>query len=475
MGKRNDIDKAVRNIKNWSERSEWSDELSAIVDAHLAPVCELIDISMEDLHQTMVEYDYGGMLFGVMFEDFLSRRLSPGNKNIIDDYLERRGWRESVAGRRYLQQLRDSVLSVYEAVAVSPGKYCELVDLARGGKIIRVHEHLGTQNMVKWDRIAARVLITNGKRTFSGGILPFPHEASQDLLGLLTKLRKQNDRKHSRKRKKGAKTNLPSSENPDYSFLRDACPAFTSTWLVHVLEQLQKPLPEIVNRDGDSLVFSETRFPFLTENAEEIAGRLDTAAEWERDDTQTDAWFWLAEPSTNAKRPRDGLAFNTSLEGQRPVDGTLELQPGVLRLLTNSLELAERGTGTLQELLHNLIGPALSLLQTPEQLMAGQPQHSSDRKCESTDNIDPKIEAEIIHHTLDQHYHRCLDEPIPALDNKTPRQCARSKTGREKVIEWLKLLENNELRRAAEAGQEPYDSSWMWKELNLTSLTDVPR
>jgi len=468
MGKRNDIDKTVRNIKNWSERSEWSDELSAIFDAHLAPVCKLIDISMEDLQQTIVEYDYGGMLFGIVFEDFLSRRLLPRNKNIIDDYLERRGWRESVAGRRYLQRLRDSVLSVYEAVAVSPGQYCELVDLVRGGNTIRVHEHMGTQNMVKWDRIGARVLDMNGKYTFSGGILPFPREASQDLLSLLTKSRKQFDKKHSRKGKKSAKTNLPSSMNPDDLFLRDACPAFTSIWLVHILEQSQKPLPAMVNRDGDSLVFSETRFPFLTENAEEIAERLDVAAEWERDSPQADAWIWLPEPSKNAERPRDGLAFNTSLEGQRPISGTLELKPGALTLFTNSVELAVRGTDVLQELLHNLIGPALSLLQSPEQLMAGQPQLDSDRKGEPTENIDRKVEAEIIQHTLDQHYHRCLDEPIPALDNKTPRRCARSKMGRKKVIEWLKQLENNELRRAAEAGQEPYDSSWMWKELKLT-------
>jgi hypothetical protein len=162
------------------------------------------------------------------------------------------------------------------------------------------------------------------------------------------------------------------------------------------------------------------------------------------------------------------LAFNTSLEGQHPISGTLKLKPGALTLSTNSVELAERGTDVLQELLHNLIGPPLSLLQTPEQLMASQPKQDNDQQREPTENIDRKIEAEIIHRTLDQHYHRCLDEPIPALGNKTPRQCARNKTGRKKVIEWLKHLENNELRRAAEAGQEPYDSSWMWKELKLT-------
>jgi hypothetical protein len=468
MGKRHDIDKAVRNIKNWADRPEWSDELSIVFDTHFATVREYVEISPEEFHQNIVESDYGGMLFGMVFEDFLSRKLSPRNKNIIDDYLARRGWRESVTGRRYLQQLQNSILSLYEVIEVSPGKHCELTDLVRGGRAIRVHENMGTLNMVKWDRIAARVLNTNGKRAFSGGILPFPHKASQELLSVLTKSRKQFRRKHSRIADKGPKANPPSSESPDDVFLRDACPAFTAVWLAHILEQIQAPLPKIVNRDGASLVFCETRFRFLPENAQKIAARLDAAAEWERDGPQTDAWIWLPEPSTNAERPRDGLAFNTSLDGQRPISGTLELTPGTLTLFTNSTERAKSGTDVLQDLLHNLVDPALSLLQTPEQLMASQPQQDSNRKRGPTEGIDQKLEAKIIHQTMDQHYHRCLDEPIPALDNRTPRQCARNKTGRKKVTEWLKQLENNELRRALEAGQEPYDSSWMWKELKLT-------
>lgn len=87
---------------------------------------------------------------------------------------------------------------------------------------------------------------------------------------------------------------------------------------------------------------------------------------------------------------------------------------------------------------------------------------------EPTNSIDPEIAAEIIHNALDQHYRWCLDEPVPALDNKTLRQCATSEKGREKVMDWLKQLENNELHRAAGQGQTPYDSRWMWDELKLT-------
>ena len=467
MGKRSITDKAIRNIMNWAEQPEWLEEQATVFDAHLAPVCDRIDINQEDLVLELEEHGYGGMLFGVVFEDFISRRL-PDDKNIIDDYLKRRGWRESVPGRRYLQQLRDSVLSLYEVVEVSPGHHCDLRDLVRDGETFRVHERMGTQNLVKWDRLAARVLNMNGKHIFSGGILPFSREASQTLLRVLTESRKQFNKELPRAAGKKAAAKLMSSENLDELFLQDAGPAFTSIWLTHTLGRLHEPLPELVNRDGEALLFTETRFPFLAEQLEEIAQRLDTAPEWEHDNPDEHTWIWLPEPDVITNKPKRGMAIDTLQDGQRPISGTLELKSGVLTLTTNSMQRAERGQAVLETLLHGLVGPALSKLQTPEQLMTENESHQqSDGDRELTDTIDPEIAAEVIHNMLDQHYRQCLDEPIPMLGDKTPRQCAKSKAGREQVIEWLKYLENNELRRAAGQGQAPYDSSWMWEELKL--------
>ena len=407
------------------------------------------------------------MLFGMLFEDFVSHRF-PDDKNIIDDYLKRCGWRESVPGRRYLQQLRDSVLSLYEVVEVSPGHHCDLLDLVRGGEMFRVQEHMGTQNLVKWDRLAARVLNVDGKYIFSGGILAYPPEAAQSLLRVLSESRKQFDKELSRAASKKAAAKMLSSETLDELFLRDASPAFTSIWLTHTLERLHKPLPEMVNRDGEVLIFTETRFPFLTGQLGEIAQHLDAAPEWERDNPDEHTWIWFPQPNAIGNKPQRGMAVDTLQDGQRPISGTLELKSGVLTLTTNSIERAERGQDVLAALLHGLVGPALSKLQTPEQLMAENESHQqSNSGQEPVDTIDPEIAAEVIHNTLDQHYRQCLDEPIPMLSDKTPRQCAKSKRGREQVIEWLKYLENNELRRAADQGQEPYDSCWMWEALDL--------
>lgn len=470
MGKRSETDKAIRNLMNWAQRPEWAEEQAAVFDAHLDPVCERIDLTQDELIKELEEHGYGGMLFGVMFEDFISRRL-PDGRNLIDDYLQRRGWRESGPGRRYLQQLRDTVFSLYEVVEVTPGRHCNLRDLVRGGATLRVHEHMGTRGMVRWDHIAARVLTMNDKTVFSGGILPYSREATQKLLKLLADSRKQFDKQLARLTDNDLMAHLVASENLDDRFLRESCPAFTSLWIMDNLQRLQQPLPELVNRDGETLVFCETRFPFLSEQLEEIAHRLNTAVDWERDSPEGYTWSWLPETESTIGKPPDGMSIDSLQNGQQPLGGTLELTPGVVRLTTNSTERAQRGQAVLEKLLEGLVGPALSSLQTPAQLLEERRTH----RQEPADDIDPELEAEIIKHTLDQHYRRVLDEPIPSLGDKTPRQCVRSKKGREQVIEWLKLLENNELRRAAGQGQQPYDSRWMWDELKLERYREGPR
>jgi hypothetical protein len=39
--------------------------------------------------------------------------------------------------------------------------------------------------------------------------------------------------------------------------------------------------------------------------------------------------------------------------------------------------------------------------------------------------------------------------------------------GRQRVIGWLKSLENGESRRARKDGTSQYDFNWMWRELGV--------
>lgn len=462
MSRRQDTDKAIRNLMQWSERPEWATAQAAVFDAHLASVGERLGYSRDELGRELDEHGYWGMLFGIMFEDFISREPAPDGNNLIDDYLKHRGWRESLHGSRYLRLLRDSVLSLHEVVGVTRGHHCDVRDLVRGGEPVRVHEHMGTQNLVQWDRLAGRVLQWEGKYIFSGGILPFHQEAAQNLLRALKDARKKLTKATSRAAGKAA----PPPEAIDRLLLKEACPFFTQIWLMHTLEQLHSPLPELVNRDGESLVFTESHFPFEEKDRNAIIERLDAAADWERDPAGEPMWTWLPQDQGAGKRPEQGLSMQSFYEGQIPIGGMLELRSMALMFTTNSLERSERGKEALSSLLHELIGQPLTKIQTPEQLLT-DPARAVDDGNHAAAAIDPEIAAEVIHDYLDQHYRQCLDQPIPALNGKTPKQCTKSKSGREQVVEWLKYLENHEQHRAAKEGVEPYDFGWMWEELKL--------
>jgi hypothetical protein len=84
--------------------------------------------------------------------------------------------------------------------------------------------------------------------------------------------------------------------------------------------------------------------------------------------------------------------------------------------------------------------------------------------------LSPDEEQAIIQESMDRHYMRLLDEPVPMLGNITPRRAARSAKGREKLVAWLKLAENSAARPSGGSPMAGYDVTWMWEELGIANL-----
>ena len=121
----------------------------------------------------------------------------------------------------------------------------------------------------------------------------------------------------------------------------------------------------------------------------------------------------------------------------------------------------------IEALLGGLVGAPLMEHQTIEQVLAERPDRGSSPKLSG---LAPEEERQIIHNSMDQHYRRQLDEPIPALGNISPRRAARSAKGREKLVAWLKLLENHSAKRDPDDPMKSYDLSWIWRELDVADL-----
>ena len=242
------IDRATENLVEWSAREEWVPLHFEVFAAHLDPFANILDSPAEDIAEFLGEAFH--MLEVFIVEDFFTARFGEdGEPNVVDDYLKRRGWRETVAARRYLEALRDSTVSLYEVTGIDPGRSLTVRDLLLGGKAVTVEEKLGSEAAVLWDRVAARIVAVDGKMYFTGAILHFGHELSQLVLSGFDELARQAEREmRSEARKRGGKP-------PPRSVLREmmvrdlACAQmFTEYWLGNVILRAGALPPELHNR-----------------------------------------------------------------------------------------------------------------------------------------------------------------------------------------------------------------------------------
>lgn len=56
------------------------------------------------------------------------------------------------------------------------------------------------------------------------------------------------------------------------------------------------------------------------------------------------------------------------------------------------------------------------------------------------------------------------------LGNVSPRKAAKTKRGREKLVDWPKLPENALAQQEADSLMSGYDVRWMWNELGIGDL-----
>ena len=88
---------SLQGVMKWLRRDEWPEAFTDVLEKHLTPACSKWDLTIEELPSVIGE-DWYMNLWGCAFEDFLTREYDD-NRNIVDDYLKRRGWKESATNR----------------------------------------------------------------------------------------------------------------------------------------------------------------------------------------------------------------------------------------------------------------------------------------------------------------------------------------------------------------------------------------
>src|SRR5271170_6404680 len=443
-------------------RDDWKSSFEEVLGEHFGPAMQEFDLEYEEIGAAL-----GGgwdmTLWGVAFEDFLGRQFEPDGRNFVDEYLRRRGWNESAPTKAYMRGLRNSIMSLYEASAIVSGQSFLARDLVRGGDPLLISERTATRTLKEWDRIAARIVAQGQKRILAGGVLAFTFEASERLIA---ELQEAAVKSPCAGRSARAANQPPIADDT----LREMTPLFTATWLSDVLPKaLGLSRPTLHNSDGDEVVFHEVRFPFAPKaTLKEIVNRLATTSSLHRENEAF--WNWLDESaSSRPPKPSDDaenvLGWNVTMEDGRTVLGNIEIKERFLIVNVNSAARAERAIAMLRAALGGLVAGPLTQIQTVEQMMAQQ-----RNPPRSASEIPPEIQTKLVHAALDKQYRTLLEQPVPMLGNLTPRAAARTKSGREKLIVWLKHLENRSRQPEATDPMATYDFAWLWRELKIEDL-----
>jgi hypothetical protein len=412
-------DSALAKLMRFSFRNEFAEVHKAaialfwgdwLVDEPDAELTELIKSEQVNLaYHSWFAYDFD---------------LGDGH-TLLDLFLEREGKKLSAGERSFLDGMRGSHLRVYEILEVNPDQGFELRDLW-DDRLLYVRERSATRQLVVWDVIIARTgPAGDGEIVFETLPYSFPASAKDDLVKLLRKAHKTFLR------------DLP--QQSIEVFFKTMAPIFHRLWLERVA---LPPRPKLITGDGEPFVFAKVIFDLLDREAA-INSMADRDDIHDQDDG---SYVWL-EPAGKFQRSVGTII----IENQRVV------------FETTSQKRAEKARDLLPGVMKESVRFRAISYEDVEQAIKRAPKAPQKKEPD----IPIEEQRKILGEYYEQHYRKWLDEPVPALGNRTPRQAAKLKTIRPKLIALLKDFESHS-ERQRRAGEIAYDPSWMWAELGLT-------
>lgn len=364
MSRRHGLDGLAR----WAERDDWAELFDEVFDRHFGDVLDEHDLDFEELDDLIGEAQ-ADMLWAWCFEDFATVTRQADGLTVVDDYLKRRGWKESVTNRRYLEALKTSVVGFWEVIEAAPRRSVTLVERVAEAEPVVIDDAALAEALHVGDCFAGRVVEISGRMRVAGATLVFPEPMPDLLLGGLAALIESF---RDEMRGAGAEPADRADSAVAGMFMRTLAPAFfASAWLDSVLSDLLgEEAAAAVNLDGEPVLFHTLRYPLAQRSASlRLRARLDEAAWLMRDGP--DRWLWMLAarpapedvPAVFAERAADG----------REVAGRLELKAGTLTLTVNSAARAVRAQGLVRGDAGDLLAEPETSSQTLEQHIEANP------------------------------------------------------------------------------------------------------
>ena len=350
------------------------------------------------------------------FRDPATRRTA------IENFLRTRDAKLLPAERELLESLRDARFGLFEAERVEPGSGVQLRDIFVGDSQF-VHDISSSNAMHRWDCLLVRIQFLEGRWIMAGNGMSVPRNILDPLLEFVEG--------ESRKAKQEAAEFVRANSHRLHRVARD------------LFERNLAGL-RVVNNEGEEVSLGNAEYQVSDKAA--LVAKFRSVEELEEDAPGAESFTWLQ-----------------PMGGQRRPFGHLELEGGTLRLEAMSRTRLETLRGLVEfhagSLVKHLGDRYTTVDEIKESVLRGEksPEPVAQPALSAEER---KALEEMIH----KHYAGWVNESLPALGGKTPRQAMRSRAGRESVIELLRLMENGELRKK---DGPVYDFNILRRELGL--------
>jgi len=326
--------------------------------------------------------------------------------------------------RNWLLELKKRSLSLYEVRKVIKGKGLILADMVNPDlPPVKIREKTATSFLVPWDTFGARLVWQDDSFVLSGAVYPMERETA---LACLAEIKSEIE-----------------YENSDPTLARNIT---TSTiidyWLDSILETT--PLPELVDAStGEKILLTTDHYKVM--NWPELERFFDEQADV--DGERDNGWTRFVELEDGRCRSRASL---------------MPKEPDTLEVFCRTPKLADEARAWLENIAGRVISYKIRDIVDPRSEKA---RNAAEPLPEP--DIPKDVQRQIIHQYLAKHYETWLDIPLPALAGKSPRKAIKIKRLRPSVIELLKSIDQLEARRIDQTGGEPFDVSFLWKQLGL--------
>lgn len=446
---------------------EWSKlrQLEGIViDKHLSPYAtqelpsDTVRFALDDCLPEDLPEDFDLELFfhnffipwflfnWIPLDDFDIKKFDP-EKTISQNYLQIHGARLDSVEKRFIEAMNKTYYSFYSVLEVELEKKLVVKDILLGTSHT-LKERQGTYALKRGDIIFSRIL-TLDNQSISVGMAPFtiPTRYHHNIIDFKDWLIEENE-----------------NQELTPEILRDKSDTDLCDYFFD-LTRAAFEKPTFTNTDGELLQFTKSYFK-VTINLEEAMNLLLPLT------LSKNAEAFLSD----AKRNKSGVIQKIEIpwlkKGNKKhknwdntVMGHITLQENKLILETNSEKRNQRGKKLLDKYLGDAISFQKTLIESPKQKLKSM----SESTCndEKSNNLMEQPESqEQIKAMMKAHWENWFDQPIPALNNQTPREAAKTNKGRERLEALLLHYERNDTGKENMNLLKP-DIQYLKKELNL--------